>query len=174
MEEQDKKARSALASGFAMNRRDLIQRAAALGAVGGLMGTTSLTSAFAADYDPKKYAGTKISILMTGDENDHRALADLLPEFEAETGMTLEITSPALGPLIEKTLQNLKAPQSSFEIINYLGLPHHAAGRGRLFRAAQRAHRQPGRDAARLGLRRLHPGRDGECRLLRHEDRHGR
>ena len=66
-----------------------------------------------------KYAGTKLSILMTGDENDHRALADLLPQLEEETGIELEITSPALGALIEKTLQNLKArsrPSSSSSI----------------------------------------------------------
>jgi multiple sugar transport system substrate-binding protein len=58
---------------------------------------------------------------MTGDENDHRALADLLPQLKEETGIDVEITSPALGPLIEKTLQNLKADRSSFEIIEYLG-----------------------------------------------------
>ncbi|MEO8668597.1 MAG: extracellular solute-binding protein [Bauldia sp.] len=105
-----------------LNRRHLLQGAAALGATaaGSLIGSSAFSPAFAA-FDPKKFAGTKISILVTGDENDHRALADMLPQFEAETGMTLEITSPALGPLIEKTLQNLKAPQSSFEIIEYLG-----------------------------------------------------
>ena len=75
----------------------------------------------AAGYDPKKYAGTKLSILMTGDENDHRALGDLLPQLKEETGIKLEITSPALGALIKKTLQNLKAERSSFELIEYLG-----------------------------------------------------
>ena len=35
--------------------------------------------------------------------------------------MELEITSPALGALIEKTLQNLKAEHSSFDLIEYLG-----------------------------------------------------
>jgi ABC-type glycerol-3-phosphate transport system substrate-binding protein len=123
MKETDKGRRLPAQGGI--NRRDLIQGAAALGvsatAVGGLLGSSALSPARAAGFDPKKYAGTKVSILMTGDENDHRALADLLPEFEKDTGMTLEITSPALGPLIEKTLQNLKAPQSSFELIEYLG-----------------------------------------------------
>jgi multiple sugar transport system substrate-binding protein len=103
-----------------LNRRRLLQGTGAL-ALAGPFAAAGFFDAAAADYDPKKYAGTKISILMTGDENDHRALAELLPELEAETGIQIEITSPALGPLIEKTLQNLKAPQSSFEIINYLG-----------------------------------------------------
>lgn len=58
---------------------------------------------------------------MTGDENDHRALADLMPEFLEQTGIEMEVTSPALGALNEKTLQNLQTPQSSFELIMYLG-----------------------------------------------------
>ncbi|ESX83378.1 extracellular solute-binding protein [Mesorhizobium sp. M0142] len=104
-----------------LTRRDLMQRAGMLGlatAFGGLGGTVPL---YAAGFDMKKFAGTKINILMTGDENDHRALADMMPKFVEETGMELEITSPALGALIEKTLQNLKADKSSFELIEYLG-----------------------------------------------------
>jgi ABC-type glycerol-3-phosphate transport system substrate-binding protein len=107
-----------------LNRRELVLRAGALGlsgiALGGLL-RAGVTPARAAGYDPKKYAGTKLSILMTGDENDHRALGDLLPKLKEETGIELEITSPALGALIEKTLQNLKADRSSFELIEYLG-----------------------------------------------------
>src|SRR5260370_38870209 len=83
-----------------LSRREALKSAGAFGVVGALMSAYS-QSAVAAGYDPKKHAGAKLSILMTGDENDHRALADLLPELEAETGIKLEITSPALGPLIE-------------------------------------------------------------------------
>ena len=103
------------------NRRDVLMGIGALGLGGGLWGGFGGMPSFAADFNWKKFAGTKLSILMTGDENDHRALADLMPDFESETGMKLEVTSPALGPLIEKTLQNLKAPQSSFELIEFLG-----------------------------------------------------
>ena len=104
-----------------VTRRELMQRASVLGLAAAFGGFGGAMPAFAADFDMKKYAGTKINILMTGDENDHRALADMLPKFVEETGMELEITSPALGALIEKTLQNLKAEQSSFELIEYLG-----------------------------------------------------
>ena len=104
-----------------IDRRRLMQVAAALGLSTAAMGQFGLGRASAADFDWKKHAGTKLSILMTGDENDHRALEDMMPQFEKDTGMTLEITSPALGPLIEKTLQNLKADKSSFDIIEYLG-----------------------------------------------------
>lgn len=107
-------------TGLDVGRRKLLQGAGAL-ALAAPFASAGFFTAAAAAYDPKKYAGTTINLLMTGDENDHRAVAELLPELEAETGIKVEITSPALGPLIEKTLQNLKAPQSSFEIINYLG-----------------------------------------------------
>jgi multiple sugar transport system substrate-binding protein len=103
-----------------LSRRQIVKSAGAFGVVSALMSAYT-QGARAAGYDPKKYAGTKLSILMTGDENDHRALGDLLPQLEAETGIKLEITSPALGALIEKTLQNLKADKSSFELIEYLG-----------------------------------------------------
>ena len=115
-------------SGGGLNRRQIIQGAGAAGvtaaALPGLLGgygAFGTSPASAADYDPLKYAGTEINILMTGDENDHRALDDLLPEMKAETGIDLVVSAPALGPLIEKTLQNLTAEQSSFELIEYLG-----------------------------------------------------
>ena len=114
-------------TGGGLNRRQIIQGAGAAGvtaaALPGLLGghgAFGTSPASAADYNPMKYAGTEINILMTGDENDHRALNDLLPEMKAETRIDLVVTSPALGPLIEKTLQNLKAEQSSFELIEYL------------------------------------------------------
>ena len=91
------------------------------GATPGGGATTAPGGTAAAAFDPKKYAGTKLGILMTGDENDHRALGENLAALKEETGIELEITSPALGALIEKTLQNLKADRSSFELVNYLG-----------------------------------------------------
>ncbi|TPI38143.1 extracellular solute-binding protein [Mesorhizobium sp. B3-1-9] len=113
------KAKSGHADAAGLTRRDLMQRAAMLGIAGAFANFGF--PALAADFDWKKHAGTKLSILMTGDENDHRALGDMLDKFKEDTGMELEITSPALGALIEKTLQNLKADHSSFELIEYLG-----------------------------------------------------
>ena len=105
-----------------VNRRQVIKGAGAAGVTAAaLPGLVGARGAFAADYDPMKYAGTEINILMTGDENDHRALNDLLPEMREETGIDLVVSAPALGPLIEKTLQNLTGEQSAFEIIMYLG-----------------------------------------------------
>ncbi len=104
-----------------LTRRDLMQRAGAIGLGAALASFGGVLPLYAAGFDMKQFAGTKLNILMTGDENDHRALEDMLPKFTQETGMELKITSPALGPLIEKTLQNLKADRSSFELIEYLG-----------------------------------------------------
>lgn len=81
----------------------------------------SAAASAASAYDPKKYAGTKISILMTGSENDHRALQDKVDALKTETGIELTIQAPALDALIPKTAQELKAPQAAFELIEYLG-----------------------------------------------------
>jgi multiple sugar transport system substrate-binding protein len=108
-----------------LSRRHLIQRAAGIGLLGTgfdrLMNVRWIDPAAAATYDPKKYAGTKISILMVGGEGEDRAIADLVPELEAETGIKLEIQAPALGALIEKTFQIVKSDHSPFELISYLG-----------------------------------------------------
>jgi multiple sugar transport system substrate-binding protein len=107
------------------SRRHLIKRAVGMGLLGTgfdrLMNVRWIDPAAAATYDPKKYAGTKISILMVGGEGEDRAIADLLPELEAETGIKLEIQAPALGALIEKTFQIVKSDHSPFELISYLG-----------------------------------------------------
>jgi multiple sugar transport system substrate-binding protein len=108
-----------------LSRRHLIRRAAGIGLLGTgfdrLMNVRWIDPAAAATYDPKKYAGTKISILMVGGEGEDRAIADLVPELEAETGIKLEIQAPALGALIEKTFQIVKSDHSPFELISYLG-----------------------------------------------------
>jgi multiple sugar transport system substrate-binding protein len=107
-----------------LSRRTFLARSAALGAAASMAGGLASAGRVAAQdaaYDPMKYAGTKLSILMTGSENDHRALADLLPQLKEETGIELEISALALDALIPKTAQELAAPQSAFELIEYLG-----------------------------------------------------
>jgi ABC-type glycerol-3-phosphate transport system substrate-binding protein len=112
-----------------INRREFVTRATILGLSATSIGTIlaacstggSGNTGTSATYDPKKYAGTELHILMTGDENDHRALGDKLADLERETGIKLTITAPALGPLINKTLENLKAAKSDFELVEYLG-----------------------------------------------------
>ena len=78
-----------------LSRRHLIRRAAGIGLLGTgfdrLMNVRWIDPAAAATYDPKKYAGTKISILMVGGEGEDRAIADLVPELEAETGIKLSL-----------------------------------------------------------------------------------
>ena len=116
MEDKDKHAHNGV------SRRRVMQAAGAVGIAGTALGglVKAIPQAKAAGFDPKKYAGTELNMLLVP-EGEDRVMADLMPQFEAETGMKLNITAPAIGPLIEKTLQNLKADRSAFEIINYLG-----------------------------------------------------
>ena len=113
--------------GSGANRRRFLQGAAGLGlsatALSGMFSdyVGSFSSVWAADYDPMKYAATKINMLVVGSENIDHAFRDLLPELQAETGIEVEITSPAIGPLIQKTVQILQAERSGFELIQYLG-----------------------------------------------------
>jgi ABC-type glycerol-3-phosphate transport system substrate-binding protein len=112
-----------------INRRDFVTRATIIGlsatSIAAILeacaGGTSGNNGSSGTYDPKKYSGTELHILMTGDENDHRALGEKLSQLESETGIKLVITAPSLTPLINKTLENLKASKSDFELINYLG-----------------------------------------------------
>ncbi len=114
-----------------ISRRDFVRRATILGLSGGAIsallaacgtsGGSTSSGGSSGSFDAKKYAGTQINILMTGDENDHRALGDKLTELQAETGIKVQITAPSLTPLINKTLENLKASKSDFELIEYLG-----------------------------------------------------
>src|SRR5260221_9666999 len=105
-----------------VSRRRVMQTAAAVGLSGTALGRMLIAPrpARAAAFDPMKYKGTELNMLLVP-EGEDRVMADLMPQFEAETGMKLNITAPAVGPLIEKTLQNLKADRSGFELINYLG-----------------------------------------------------
>ena len=127
MEDKDKDGRPLTGAPSAqdakgVSRRRVMQAAGGVGlsatALGRLLGATR--PAQAAGFDPMKYRGIELNMLLVP-EGEDRAMADLMPQFEAETGMKLNITAPAVGPLIEKTLQNLKADRSGFEIINYLG-----------------------------------------------------
>ena len=105
-----------------LSRRRVMQTATAVGLSGTALGGLLLPAspAKAAAFDPMKYKGTELNMLLVP-EGEDKVMVDLMPQFEAETGMKLNITAPAVGPLIEKTLQNLKADKSGFEIINYLG-----------------------------------------------------
>jgi len=122
-----------------MTRRELLASASALGVsgtlLGGLLDAYGLKAYAQEAYDPKKYAGVEINFLTTGDENDHRAIGDLVGELEADTGIKLNVSSPAMAVAVEKTLQNLRADQSSFELIQYIGfLATQQIGAGRFER----------------------------------------
>src|SRR5690242_20943736 len=119
MKDHDKTAPPSAGKG--VSRRRAMQIAGAAGLSGAAFGRLLVPRpAAAAAYDPMKYKGTELNMLLVP-EGEDKVMADLMPQFEEETGMRLNISSPAVGPLVEKTLQNLKAERSGFELINYLG-----------------------------------------------------
>jgi multiple sugar transport system substrate-binding protein len=126
MQDRDDDARPQRAApnrtGEGVSRRRAMKTAAAAGLAATTLGRLTIAAqpARAASFDPMKYKGTELNMLLVP-EGEDKVMADLMPQFEAETGMKLNITSPAVGPLVEKTLQNLKADRSGFELINYLG-----------------------------------------------------
>ena len=69
----------------------------------------------------KKYAGTKVSILMTGDENDHRALADLLPSSRRRPAWSWRSPRRRSARSSRRRCRTSRPTQSSFDLINYLG-----------------------------------------------------
>ncbi len=175
MDDKDLKGRAGLTSaiGNGLSRRTLIRNAGAFGVVGALMSAYAGNAA-AAGYDPKKYAGTKLNILMTGDENDHRALGDLLP---AARGRNRHQAGDHLAGARRLDREDAAEPQGrqvELRPHRVSRLPHHPAGGRRLFRAAQQIYRRRQRNPAGLGLQGLHPGGDEERRLLRHEGGRGR
>ena len=125
--EQSQTGASTSSESSGVNRRRFVQGAAGLGltasALGGMFSDYigGISPALSADFDPKKYAGTKINMLVVGSENIDHAFRDQLPQLEEETGISVEVTSPAIGPLIQKTVQLLQSERSGFELVQYLG-----------------------------------------------------
>jgi multiple sugar transport system substrate-binding protein len=122
---RDRSAPSQTREQGGLSRRRLMRNAGILGLSGAVLGELPghymASAAQAATFDPRKYAGAKISLLMVGGEGDDKAIADLVPQLEAETGIRLEVEAPQLGPLIEKSFQIIKSDRSPFELISYLG-----------------------------------------------------
>jgi len=68
----------------------------------------------------KPFEGKTVRALIVA-EGDDKAVQDKIPEIKELLGIDLEMTALAVGPLIEKANQSLKAPEGSFDIINVLG-----------------------------------------------------
>ena len=106
-----------------MGRDEFIKRATLLGfstvAIGGMLAAAG--KAGAGVYGrARPYAGTTINALIVA-EGDDKGVKDKISTIKKRFGIDVKMTALAVGPLIEKTNQNLKAPTSSFDIIQVLG-----------------------------------------------------
>ena len=130
-----------------ISRRSFMRRAALLGLSGGTIAavvaacgggtatnapasvapSTGATAAPATDapsaaaFDPMKYAGEKVRIALVDGERDELGLKDRLEDIKATMGLDVEVTTMALGALLESNNQNLRAPESAFDILHVLG-----------------------------------------------------
>lgn len=89
--------------------------------------TTGATAAPATDapsaaaFDPMKYAGEKVRVALVDGERDEAGLKDKIEDIKATMGIDVELTTLALGALLESNNQNLRAPESAFDILHVLG-----------------------------------------------------
>ncbi len=132
-----------------ISRRDFVRRATILGLSGGAIsaviaacgGTTAsatpapsaapataapataapATAAPAPTFDPKKYAGEKVRVVLVDGERDDSGLKDKIGEIKDAMGIEVELTTLALGALLESNNQNLRAPESAFDVMHVLG-----------------------------------------------------
>ena len=72
-------------------------------------------------FDPMKYAGQTVRIVLVDRERDDLGLRDKQSELEAATGLKIEITTLALDALDQSIAQNLRAPESAFDIVHIVG-----------------------------------------------------
>ncbi len=72
-------------------------------------------------FDPMRYAGQTVSILLVDGERDDLGLRDKLDEIRETMGLEVEVSTLALGALLESNNQNLRADQSAYDIAHILG-----------------------------------------------------
>ena len=83
--------------------------------------TTVPGTAAGGTYDPMRYAGQTVSILLVDGERDDLGLRDKLDEIRETMGLEVEVSTLALGALLESNNQNLRADESAYDIAHILG-----------------------------------------------------
>jgi multiple sugar transport system substrate-binding protein len=103
-----------------LSREQFLKRASLVGfsltTASGMLAAAGRASGFGLE----RFAGTTISILIAA-EGDEKGVQDKLSTIKKRYGIDVKVTALAVGPLIEKANQNLKAPTSSFDAIMVLG-----------------------------------------------------
>lgn len=104
-----------------VNRRDFLKVGATAAAVAGASSVGMAESATAASYNPKKFAGSTVKILLVDGERDQNGIKDKISYIKKTHGITVEVTALALGAELEKIQSVLHAPTSEYDIIDNLG-----------------------------------------------------
>ncbi len=110
-------------------RRGLRQRTLAVGmaavAIGSVLGTGAVVAQSPATsggtFDPMACAGKTVRIALVDGERDDLGLRDKQADIEAATGMKIELTTMALDALNQSIAQNLRSPESAFDIVHVIG-----------------------------------------------------
>jgi multiple sugar transport system substrate-binding protein len=122
-----------------ISRRDFVRRATILGLSGGAIsavlaacggtppGATPVASGAAPSgtaggaFDPMRYAGETVRIALVDGELDDLGLRDKIPEIKERMGIDVQLTTLAINALLESNNQNLRAPESAFDVMHVLG-----------------------------------------------------
>lgn len=104
-----------------VNRRDFLKTGAAAAVVAGTSFVGMADTASAAAYNPKKFAGKTVKILLVDGERDQNGLKDKVSYIQKTFGIKVEFTALALGAQLEKVQSALRAPTSEYDIIDNLG-----------------------------------------------------
>ena len=103
-----------------------VRRVAMAGVSAAMLATTVGSGAVvhaqsAGTFDPMACAGKAVRVALVDGERDDLGLRDKEAEIEAATGIDIQLTTMALGALNESIAQNLRAPESAFDIVHILG-----------------------------------------------------
>ena len=101
-----------------VNRRDFLKVGATAAAVAGASSVGMAESASAAAYNPKKFAGTTVKILLVDGERDQEGIKDKISYIQKTHGIKVEVTALALGAQLEKIQSVLRASTSEYDIID--------------------------------------------------------
>lgn len=83
--------------------------------------TTGAVVAQDGGFNIKACEGKAVRVALVDGERDDMGLRDKEAEIEAATGIDIQLTTMALGQLIESNNQNLRAPESAFDIVHTIG-----------------------------------------------------
>jgi multiple sugar transport system substrate-binding protein len=112
-----------------IGRREFMRRAALAGMSAAAISSVlaqgaragGARTAQAEAFDPMKYAGSTVRVILVDGERDDFGLKDKIPEIKESMGIDVQVTTLGLGDLIASNNQNLTASESAFDIMHVLG-----------------------------------------------------